>query len=59
MINEAEGQNRLENIHMDDELSAMKSNIELLSSIQQNIGDEEDMSYEAIMNPQRYSDGNF
>ena len=50
MINEAEGQNRLENIHIDDELSAMNSNIELLSSIQQNIEDEEDMSYEGIMN---------
>ena len=50
MIKEAEGQNRVENIHIDDELSAMNSNIELLSSIQQNIEDEEDMSYEGIMN---------
>ena len=49
IISEAEGQNRLENIHIDDELSAMNSNIELLSSIQQNIEDEEDMSYEGIM----------
>ena len=50
MINEAEGQNRLENIHIDDELSAMNSNIELLTSIQKNIEDEEEMSYEGIMN---------
>ena len=48
--NEAEGHNRIENIRIDDELSAMNSNIELLSSIQQNIEDEEDMSYEGIMN---------
>ena len=50
MINEAEGQSRLENINIDDELSAMNSNIELLSSIQKNIEDEEDMNYEGIMN---------
>ena len=50
MIEESERQNRLENIHIDDELSAMNSSIELLSSIQQNIKEEEDMSYEGIMN---------
>ena len=49
MINEAECQNRLENIHIDDELSAMNSNIELLSSIQQSIEDDEHMTYEGIM----------
>ena len=50
MIKKAEGQNRLENNHIDDELSAINSNIELLNSIQQNIEDEEDMGYEGIMN---------
>ena len=50
MINEAEGQNRIENIHIDDEVLAMNSNIELLSSIQQNINADEDISYEGIMN---------
>ena len=50
MIKEAEGQKRIENIHINDELSAMNSNIELLSSIKQNIEDEEDISYKGIMN---------
>ena len=50
MINDVEGQIRLEKIHIDDELSAINSNIDLLSSIQQNIEDEEDISYEGIMN---------
>ena len=50
MIKEVESQNRLENMHIDDEVSVMNSNIELLSGIQQNIEDEEDMSYEEIMN---------
>ena len=49
MISEAEGQNRLENIHIDNEVSAMNANIELLSSIQKNIEDEEDMTYDGIM----------
>ena len=52
MIKEAEGQNRLENIHIDDELSAMKSNLDLLSSLQQSAESEEVMSYEEIMNNQ-------
>ena len=50
LIKEAEGENRLKSTHIDDDLSAMKSNLDLLSSIQQNIESEEDMSYEEIMN---------
>ena len=50
MIKEIEDQNKHENTQIDDELSAMNSTIELLSSVQQNIEDEEDMSYEGIMN---------
>ena len=49
MINEAESLNRLENVHIDNELLVTNSNIELLSSIQQIIEEEEDMSYEGIM----------
>ena len=50
MIKEIEDQNKHENIQIDDELSAINSTIELLSSVQQNIEDEEDMSYKGIMN---------
>ena len=49
MIKKIDDQNRIENIRIHDELSAMNSNIELLSSIQQSIEDDEDMSYEGIM----------
>ena len=50
MIKEAEGQNRVENRQLDNEFSVMKSNLEVLISIQQNIESEEDMNYEEIMN---------
>ena len=50
MIKEAEGENKVENVHIDDEISAVKSNLDLLSTIQQNIESEENMTYEEIMN---------
>ena len=43
-------QNRLEKTHIDDEFSAIKSNLDLLNSIHRNIEFEEDMGYEEIMN---------
>ena len=50
MIKESEEQNSLGNMHIDNEVSAINSNFDLLSSIQQNIESEEDMNYEEIMN---------
>ena len=49
MMKEAEGHNRLADVHIDDEVSAMNSNIELLSSVYENIVLEKNMSYEKIM----------
>ena len=50
MIKEAEGQNQLADVYIDDELSAMYSNIELLSTIQKDIENGKNMNYEEIMN---------
>ena len=50
MINETEEQNKLQNVRIDDEISAMNSNLDLLISIQQKTESEEDTSYEEIMN---------
>ena len=50
MIEEIEDNNKRGDIHIYDEISAMNSNIELLNSIQQSIEDEEDPTYEGIMN---------
>ena len=50
MIKESEEQNSLGNRHIDDEVAAINSNFDLLSSIQRNIESEENMSYEEIMN---------
>ena len=53
MIKEAEGQNDTIN----DELLAMKSNLDLLSSLQQIVESEEVMSYEEIINNQETVQG--
>ena len=50
MIKEVEGRNRLQNMHIDDEVSAMNSNLDLLRSLRQNIENEEEISHEEIMN---------
>ena len=50
MIEAIRERNRLENMRIDDELSAMNSNVDLLSSIQRNMEREDEMSYEDIMN---------
>ena len=52
MIKEAEEQNKLQNMLIDDEVSAMNSNIELLRSLRQNIQNEEEISHEEFMNNQ-------
>ena len=52
MIKEVEGQNRLQNMLIDDEVSAMNSNLELLRSLRQNFENEEEISHEEIMNNQ-------
>ena len=52
IIEETEEQNYVENLRMDDELSAMKSKLDLLKSIRQNIEKERTLSYEEIMNNQ-------
>ena len=49
MIKESEGQNKMADVYIDDEVSAMKSNIELLSTIQHDIEDGKNMNYEEIM----------
>ena len=49
MIKETEGQNQLADVYIDDELSAMYSNIELLSAIQKDIERGKNMNYEEIM----------
>ena len=50
MITETEGQNQLADVYIDDEVSAMYSNIELLSTIQKDIESGKNMNYEEIMN---------
>ena len=52
IIKEAEVKNQLQNKQIDDEVSAMNSNIELLRSLTQNIENEEEISHEEIMNSQ-------
>ena len=52
MITEAEGQNRQSNMLIDNEISAMNSNLDLLRSLQQRMENDEVMSYEEIMNNQ-------
>ena len=52
MIKEAEGQSQLQNLLIDDEISAMNSNLELLRSFRKNIENEEEISHEEIMNNQ-------
>ena len=59
MIKEAEGQNKLQNMLIDDEVSAMNSNIELLRSLRQNFENEEEISHEEIMNNQETVRGIF
>ena len=49
MIKEAEGQSRLQSMLIDDEISAMYSNIQLLRSLRQNIQNEEEISHEEII----------
>ena len=57
MIKKAEEQNMLENSHIDGEVTAMKSNIDLMRGIRQNIERTRDMSYEDIMNTQETVNG--
>ena len=52
MINETEEQNRLQKLLIDDKISAMNSNLELLRSLKQNIENEEEISHEEIINSQ-------
>ena len=52
MIKEVEGQNKVDEMHIDNEISAINSNIELLSCLDQNIDAEEEMTYEEIKNNQ-------
>ena len=52
MIKEVEGQNKLQNLLIDDEVSAMNSNLELLRSLKQNIEKEEEISHVEILNRQ-------
>ena len=52
MTTEAEEQNRLQNLLISDEISAMNSNLELLKSLRQNIENEEEISHEEIFNSQ-------
>ena len=52
MIKEVEGQNKLQNMLIDDEVSAMNSNLELLRSLRQNTENEEEISHGEIMNNQ-------
>ena len=59
MIKEAEGQNQLQNMLIDDEVAAMNSNLELLRSLRQNFENEEEVSHEEIMNNQETVRGIF
>ena len=49
MIKETEGQNQLADVYIDDEVSAMNSNTELLRNIQQDIERGKNMNYGEIM----------
>ena len=50
MIKDVEGQNRLQNMLIDDEVSAMNSNLELPRSLKQNIENKEEIIHEEILN---------
>ena len=50
IIKEVEGQNKLQNMLIDDEISAMNSNLELLRSLRENIENEEEINCEEILN---------
>ena len=52
MIKEIEEKNKLEHTYIDKEVSAIKSNIDLLKSLKQNIEKEEEMRHEEIMSSQ-------
>ena len=52
MIKEAELKNKLQSMLIDDEVSAMNSNLDLLRSLRQNIENEEEISHEEILNSQ-------
>ena len=52
MVKEAEGQNRQAHMLIDNEVSAMSSNLDLLRSLQQRVENDEVMRYEEIMNNQ-------
>ena len=53
IIKEAEGLNKVHKLLIDDEVSAMNSNLELLRSLRQNIDIEGEISHEEIMNNQK------
>ena len=52
MIKEVEGQIKQDAMHIDNEISAINSNVELLSCLEQNIDTEEEVNYEEIRNNQ-------
>ena len=52
MMKEAERQNKLDETQINNEISAINSNMELLSCLEQNMETEEEVSYEEIKNNQ-------